>query len=143
MRDIVKIESEFMKNRISSFISGVLKNKKDIDIDIQLDEFLAENKDGRLSIHMDANAEMSEEDLKKILNKIHFLRKIIIGIINTRFIQNTIESALKKFLKKNSDIKINDLKCSMKESAAYVHFNANAEMPEENLKKILENAKLL
>ena len=139
MQDIVNRESEFMKHMISDLISKLLKSKKDISIDFQLDEFHAENSRGTISVHINMNAKMSNKDLGKILNKHVWLNNIILGIVNLKPMHNIIEKLLKKYV----DIKINVLNCRNEACGVDICLNADAETTEKQLKKMLVDYALL
>ena len=139
MQDIVNIKSEFIKDIISGLISNLLKNKKDINIDIHLDEFHVENYSGIMSIYINMSAEMPNEDLNTILKKFRFFKDIILSGLNKKFIHKII----KKFFKKRVDIKINELSCSNKDSGPYLRLNANAKMSDIQLQTMLVDCGLL
>lgn len=146
MQDVVNIESELMKNMISSSISKLLKRKKDIAIDLQLDEFSAENNGEKIKIHIDVKAEMSSKDLKEICKRYNIpkiIPQIMQGIPNIDFVHMIEEWLIKQILKDKIDIKIKDFKCSKKGSGYYVHIKAHAKTTEEKLRKMLRDAELL
>lgn len=65
--DIMKIGSNLMKGVIAKLLKKVLKNKLGYEIDIILDEFEATITDGKAHIHLNIDADMSKEELMKLI----------------------------------------------------------------------------
>lgn len=63
------LNTRFMKNIITKILAKAIYKKTGYQIDIQLNEVKAEVHDGKVSIHVNADAEMNSEDLIDILKK--------------------------------------------------------------------------
>lgn len=68
--DSMKIESKFMTGVISKLVNVALRKKLGYDIDIQLNEVNTTVTDGKTHVHLDVDAEVSKEELVKILKSI-------------------------------------------------------------------------
>ena len=68
--DEMNIVSKFTTVMISKIAKKVLQKKLGYDIDVQLNEIKASIADGKTHIHMDVDAELSKEELLKILKNI-------------------------------------------------------------------------
>lgn len=68
--DEVKIVSKFTRSVISKLIKAVLHKKLGYNVDIQLNEVNATITDGKTHVHLDVDAELSREELLKILKNI-------------------------------------------------------------------------
>lgn len=68
--DEMNIVSKFTTVMISKIAKKVLRKKLGYDIDVQLNEIKASIADGKTHIHMDVDAELSKEELLKILKNI-------------------------------------------------------------------------
>lgn len=67
--DEMKIGSNLMKKLIAKLIKMTVKNKLGYEVDIQLSELHATFIDGQAHIHLNADAEMSKDELIKIIKK--------------------------------------------------------------------------
>ncbi|MCI8693033.1 MAG: hypothetical protein HFH91_09890 [Lachnospiraceae bacterium] len=65
-RDCLIIETEFLKGIISAVVHKVLE-KKGLNTDVQLYDFAVEYREEKLHIHLNAEASINTEDLKKLL----------------------------------------------------------------------------
>lgn len=61
------ISTKFMRNIVTKIISKALYKKTGCQIDIQINKIKIETYEGKVQIHMDADAEMNGEDFKNIL----------------------------------------------------------------------------
>lgn len=68
--DEMKIKSTFMTNTISKLVGMALRKKLGYDIDIQVNEVNATSIDGRTRVHLDVDAEISKDELVKLLKSI-------------------------------------------------------------------------
>ncbi len=70
--DEMKISSKFTRMLLSKLAKGVLHKKLGYDIDIQLNELNASISDEKAHVHVSIDADMSKEELMKILKKSRF-----------------------------------------------------------------------
>lgn len=69
--DIMRISSNLMKGMIAKLLKKAFKNKLGYEIDIILDEFEAAiTDDGKAHVHLNIDAEMSKEELMKLIKNI-------------------------------------------------------------------------
>ena len=68
--DEMKISSKFTRMLLSKLAKGVLHKKLGYDIDIQLNELNASISDEKAHVHVSIDADMSKEELMKILKKV-------------------------------------------------------------------------
>lgn len=68
--DEMNIVSKFTTNLISKIVRTVIRKKAGYDIDVQLNEIKTKITDGKTHIHVDLDAELSKEELVKILKNI-------------------------------------------------------------------------
>lgn len=68
--DEMNIVSKFTTVMISKIAKKVLRKKMGYNVDIQLNEIKASIADGKTHIHLDVDAELSKEELMKILKSI-------------------------------------------------------------------------
>lgn len=68
--DSMKIESKFMTGVISKLVNVALRKKLGYDIDIQLNEVNTTVTDGKTHVHLDVDAEISKEELVKLLKSV-------------------------------------------------------------------------
>lgn len=61
------LNTRFMRNIVTKILSKAIYKKTGYHVDIQLNEVKAETHDGKISLHMDVDAQMSSEDLVNIL----------------------------------------------------------------------------
>jgi biopolymer transport protein ExbD len=66
----LKLTTNFMRNAIANLISKALYKKLGYDIDILLNEIEVKNEDGKVTIHIDADAEVNNGEFIKILKSI-------------------------------------------------------------------------
>lgn len=66
----MNIVSKFTTVMISKIAKKVLRKKLGYNVDIQLNEIKASIADGKTYIHLDVDAELSKEELMKILKNI-------------------------------------------------------------------------
>lgn len=68
--DEMNIVSKFTTVMISKIAKKILRKKLGYNVDIQLNEIKASIADGKTHIHLDVDAELSKEELMKILKSI-------------------------------------------------------------------------
>ncbi len=68
--DEMKIVSKFTTNVISKLAGVLVRKKLGYDVDIQLNEIHTTIVDGKTHLHLDVDAEMSKEELLKVLKSI-------------------------------------------------------------------------
>lgn len=61
------ISTKFMRNIITKILAKVIYKKTGYRIDIQINRVEADTYDGKVRIHMDADAEINSEDLMHAL----------------------------------------------------------------------------
>jgi hypothetical protein len=61
------LHTRFMRSIVTKLLSKAIFKKTGYDVNIQINRIEAETYDGKVSIHMDVDAELSTEDLVKIL----------------------------------------------------------------------------
>lgn len=66
----MKISSKFMRNLVAKLVKRAVKKKVGYDVDIQLNELSATIIDGTAHIHLNVDAELSNDELTKILGTI-------------------------------------------------------------------------
>lgn len=68
--DEVTIKTEFMKDILSKILNKALKGKSGCDITVQVNALHLENKDGKVHVQLGADAQISTEELEKLLGNI-------------------------------------------------------------------------
>lgn len=63
----LSLSTKFMRNLITKILSKAIFKKTGYAIDIQINKIEAETHAGKISVHMDVDAEMNGEDLIDIL----------------------------------------------------------------------------
>ncbi len=66
----MKIGSKFTTGIISKLVSMVIRKKFGYDVELKLNEVNATVTDGKTHVHLDVDAELSKEELMKILASI-------------------------------------------------------------------------
>lgn len=66
----MKIGSKFTTGIISKLVSMVIRKKFGYDVQLKLNEVNATVIDGKTHVHLDVDAELSKEELNKILASI-------------------------------------------------------------------------
>ena len=66
----MKIGSKFTTGIISKLVSMVIRKKLGYDVQLKLNEVTATVNDGKTHIHLDVDAELTKEELNKILASI-------------------------------------------------------------------------
>ena len=66
----MKLFSGLLKGAVSKALELALKKKTGYQADIQVNEFHAHFKDGRAHAHISIDAEMSQDELRKILSSV-------------------------------------------------------------------------
>ena len=66
----MKIGSKFTTGIISKLVSMVIRKKLGYDVELKLNEVNATVTDGKTHVHLDVDAELSKEELTKILASI-------------------------------------------------------------------------
>lgn len=70
MMDEMRIGTNLMRGMVSKVLTKVLKIKLGYNVGIQLNEFDARINDGKAHVHLNIDAEMTQEELNKILETI-------------------------------------------------------------------------
>lgn len=68
--DEMKLVSKFTRGIVSKLLNKVIKKNTGYDVNIQLNEVTATMTDGKTHLHMDIDAEISKEELMKLLKSI-------------------------------------------------------------------------
>ncbi len=68
--DELKIGSKWMKNVIAKAARAALKKKLGLEAEIQLYELSAELADGKARIHLNIDAELTKDELVKLLKNV-------------------------------------------------------------------------
>ena len=63
----MKLFGDLMKGAVSKAVGLALKVKTGYQADIRVNEFNANVKEGRAHVHLNIDADMSQDELKKIL----------------------------------------------------------------------------
>lgn len=66
----MKIGSKFTTGIISKLVSMVIRKKLGYDVQLKLNEVTAIVNDGKTHVHLDVDAELTKEELNKILASI-------------------------------------------------------------------------
>lgn len=66
----LKLSTKFMRGMVASLISKALNKKLGYNIDILLNEIEVKNENGKIRIHVDADAEVENGEFVKILKSI-------------------------------------------------------------------------
>ena len=66
----MKIGSKFTTGIISKLVSMVIRKKFGYDVQLKLNEVTATVNDGKMHVHLDVDAELTKEELNKILASI-------------------------------------------------------------------------
>lgn len=66
----LRIGTLFMKNKLASLLAGFVRKKTGIASDIQLNELEIGTDDGKIHIHASIDAELSNEELFKLLGSL-------------------------------------------------------------------------
>ena len=61
------LSTRFMKNLVTKILTKAIFKKTGYEIGIQINKIEAETHHGKVSVHLDIDAEMNSEDLMKIL----------------------------------------------------------------------------
>lgn len=66
----LKLSTKFMRSMVASLISKALYKKLGYNIDILLNEIEVKNENGKILVHVDADAEVDNGEFVKILKSI-------------------------------------------------------------------------
>lgn len=66
----LKLSTKFMRGIVTKIISKAIYKKYGYKIDIMLNQIELENVDGKIHLHADIDAEVTNEDFKKIIKSI-------------------------------------------------------------------------
>lgn len=66
----LKLSTKFMRGIVTKLISKAIYKKYGYDIDILLNEIEIKNEDGKVHLHMNVDAEVNNDDFKKIIKSI-------------------------------------------------------------------------
>lgn len=63
----LNLSNGIMKNLVTKILRKVIRKKFGCDVDIELNHVYALHRDGRVFIHVDVNAETSQEDFMNLV----------------------------------------------------------------------------
>lgn len=66
----LKLSTKFMRDMVAKLIAKALQKKLGYNIDILLNEIEVKNEDGKIHIHVNADAEVNNDDFAKIVKSI-------------------------------------------------------------------------
>lgn len=66
----LKLSTKFMRGMVANLISKALNKKLGYNIDILLNEIEVRNENGKILIHVDADAEVDNSEFVKILKSV-------------------------------------------------------------------------
>ena len=66
----LKLSTKFMRDMVAKLIAKALQKKLGYNIDILLNEIEVKNEDGKIHIHVNADAEVNNDEFVKIINSI-------------------------------------------------------------------------
>lgn len=72
-KDEIIIETEYMRNIISKLINKVLKKKFERDVTVQLNELAVTDRNEKLHVHLNVDAEISMNELKELLESFNVI----------------------------------------------------------------------
>lgn len=125
-RDIVKIETEFVRDIVSKLIEKALRQS---DVGIQIGKLKIVTEDAH--IHLNGNAEINIK-WKKYLK-----------ILPNKLIEKFISEWLKKKCGGKAVLRINDKKYIEKDGKSCIYFDTDVEIKMEELEKILLKVNLI
>ena len=67
---ILKLSTKFMRSMVANLISKALYKKMGYDINILLNEIEVKKENGKIMLHVDVDAELSNSEFVKILKSI-------------------------------------------------------------------------
>lgn len=68
--DTMKISSKFMRGLISKLVKNIIRKKFGYEVDIQLDELMVTIDEGKAHLRINAEANISKDELIKIIKEI-------------------------------------------------------------------------
>ena len=66
----LKLSTKFMRGIVAKLVSKAISKKLGYKIDIQLNDIAIDNEDGKIHLHVNADAEISNEEFLKIIKNI-------------------------------------------------------------------------
>lgn len=66
----LKLSTKFMRGIVTNLISKAIYKKFGYHVDIELNEIELRNEDGKVRIHLNVDAEVNNDDFKKIIKSI-------------------------------------------------------------------------
>lgn len=66
----LKLSTKFMRGIVAKLLSKVIRDKLGYEIDIQLNEIAVETVDGKIQLHANVDANIDNEEFKKIVKSI-------------------------------------------------------------------------
>lgn len=66
----LKLSTKFMRDMVAKLIAKALQKKLGYNIDILLNEIEVKNEDGKIHIHVNADAEVNNDEFVKIIKSI-------------------------------------------------------------------------
>lgn len=143
--DVIKVETEYMRNLLGRVLHDVLQKKKGYCVDFQICALSAANYDGEIELHVELDAVTDTKELKKICKSLGIFGELLplgLKLLSNGFAQKNryhlIENMVEKWLKENFKIKIRNLQFYEEKKKAYASLKADAKMEEKDIKKILK-----
>lgn len=66
----LKLSTKWMRGIVANLISKAISKKFGYDLDILINEIQIKSEDGKMQIHLDADAEINNDEFKKIIKSI-------------------------------------------------------------------------
>ena len=145
-RDVINVETEYLKSLISRMVCEILKRKKGYCVELKINRLNAVNDDERVFICLDMGMEADSEDLKRRCHNSTILKTVVSAILKllcNKVMYSTIENIINNFSKGKVDIYINDFFCNEKEEKFFTYINANIKMKKEDIEYFLGKARLI
>lgn len=85
----MKIQSKFMTGLVSRIVKKVLRTKLGCEVDIQLNEFRTTVIDDKTHVHLDLDADLTKEELNKLLKTMALLNSKMVFDVLTLFLSSS------------------------------------------------------
>ena len=66
----LKLSTRFMRNFVAKMVSKTISKKLGYDVNILINEIEVKTEDGKVKLHLSADAEMENEEFKKVIKSI-------------------------------------------------------------------------
>lgn len=146
--DVIKIETDAMRNLIGEIVQEVLQKKKGYVVDLQIHALDAVNDDAGTRFHFDLDAETDTGELKKICKDFNWKIGMIPLALKMKDIlfpriHYAVENMIKEWLTEKYGIQIHVLKYQEKGKRVYASLNADLEVKREDIESFLEKVGLI